>query len=107
MEAPKLPKVVFRNARNKPRQYSLGKRFYDPEKEERENRRKEIEKEVAVERGEKVDYVPGKVSFRNQRAKGDHYRKGAMASNLRLIVILAVLVILAFMAYQYLEQIGG
>ncbi|MFZ6052847.1 hypothetical protein [Halocola ammonii] len=107
MEAPKVPKVVFRNARNKPRQYKLSKRFYDPEEEERENRRREIEREVAMERGEKVNYAPGKVSFRKQRTKGDHYRKGAMASNLRLIVILAILIILAYMAYQYLEQIGG
>lgn len=107
MEAPKLPKVVFRNTRNKPRQYSFRKRFYDPEKEAKEQRKKEIEREVAMEKGEKLDYVPGRVSFRRARSKNESYRKGAMASNLRLIVILAVLIVLALMAYQYLEKLGG
>lgn len=101
MDAPKLPSI-FRNVRREPKRFGYRPKFYDPAEEEREERRKRIEEELAREQG-KAPERPLKVNFRTANRRNS-FRGAALGSSLRMIVILVILMILLFSAVRWLES---
>jgi hypothetical protein len=102
MDAPKLPSV-FRNVRREPKRFGYRPKFYDPKAEELEERKKKIEAEIARDQGQVVNNKPYSVKF--QRAhKRNSLRGMAFGSNVRLVIILAILLFLIFAAVQWLES---
>jgi len=70
--------------------------YYDPEKEERAERKREIEIELGVKREEGGNYKPTirRGSMRNYYRKNNKVRR---QSNVRLVIIFVVLVLLAYL----------
>ena len=89
----------FHLGRNKP--FRMIYRFHDPEKEAMEDRERRIKQELGME-VEKRDetYRPNiKGQFRGQRdakREGFFARKEAKKSNVRVLVIVAILVMIAY-----------
>ena len=81
----------------KPRRYHYTPRYYDPEKEALQQRIAQIEQELGVHKGEA--YVP-KIR-RGQMA--NYFKKKSQrrekASNLRLLLILAILFLLSYILF--------
>lgn len=108
MRAPYMK--FFRNVQSQPKRFKHVPRFYDEKAEQQEARRKRIEMEVALERGEEVDeYIaPRTLSFsRHKQAKSGvlkYTRSQKKAANLRLIIILIFLIGILFYALPYLEE---
>ncbi len=80
------------------KQFSYTPRYWDPEKEEREERIRQIKQEMGIE----VPNDPNRTTIRrgsfraaSQKAKV----KASRTSNIRLLVILAVLLILAYLLF--------
>ena len=100
----------FRNVQSQPKRFKHTSRFYNEKKEKQEARRKRIEMEVAMEKGEEVDeYVPRTLSFsRHKNAKSGvmkYTRSQKKAANLRLIIILMILIALFYYGIPYIENI--
>lgn len=79
------------------KQFEYKPRYWDPEKEEREERIKEIKREMGIE----VPSVPGRTTIRRGsfRQRQKQKVKATRASNIRLIVILAVLFIIFYLIF--------
>jgi hypothetical protein len=80
------------------KQFNYSPRYWDPEKEEREGRIRQIKQEMGVE----VPSDPNRStikrgSFRQVRQKAKV--KAKRSSNIRLLVILAVLLMLAYVLF--------
>ena len=80
------------------KQFNYSPRYWDPEKEEREGRIRQIKQEMGVE----VPSDPNRStikrgSFRQVRQKAKV--KANRSSNIRLVVILAVLLMLAYVLF--------
>lgn len=102
MDAPKLPSV-FRNVRREPKKFGYRPKFYDPKAEELEERKKKIEAELAREQGQAVNSKPYSVKFQRTHTRNT-LRGMAFGSNIRLIIILAILLFLIFSAVRWLES---
>jgi hypothetical protein len=72
-------------------------RYWDPEKEEREERVRQIKREMGIE----VPSIPGQTTIRRGsfRQRQKQKVKATRASNIRLLVILAVLFIIAYLIF--------
>jgi len=80
------------------KQFTYSPRYWDPEKEEREDRIRQIKAEMGIE----ISSDPNRStikrgSFRQARQKAKV--KATRTSNLRLVVILAVLLMLAYLLF--------
>lgn len=80
------------------KQFNYSPRYWDPEKEEREGRIRQIKQEMGVE----VPSDPNRStikrgSFRQVRQKAKV--KATRSSNIRLVIILAVLLMLAYVLF--------
>ena len=103
MEAPKIPSFIKNKYQFK--RFSFQPRYYDAEKEKLEIRKKGIEKELKlndealsnseVERRARMK-LSMQDSWRNRRSK--EYRK----SNIRIVVIVAILVMILYVIKQKL-----
>lgn len=101
MRAPKLPSFI-KNVKKDPRQFKLRSRHYDPKKEEMEKRKRAIESELGL--SEEGYHTPPSIKITGKKYKKQNVRGANRKSNLRLIVILAVLCGLAYWGYQYLGK---
>ncbi len=89
-----------------PRSFSYQPRYYDEEKEDRERRRKEIERELDAERAEK-GYHDAEGFRDRMRASWKHsqVRGESMRANIRLLIILVLLCMLCWIIFLYLDRI--
>lgn len=97
---------MFKQVRSQPRQFSFKPRLYDEDRERLKKRQEEIKAELALE--EKVRQNP-KMQERN--LEHDNYlrfqrTKQARQSNIRLIIILAVLLFGTYLMLQRLELLS-
>jgi hypothetical protein len=88
MEAPKL-RGMFRNVRTKPRSFVFKSRHLSDDPPQWGERKRRIESEVAMERGEKVPEQNTASSIRFR--KGGSVRNGARKANVRVVLIGVVL----------------
>lgn len=80
------------------KQFSYSPRYWDPEKEEREARVRQIKAEMGIELGSDPNRTTIKRgSFR--QAKMQAKVKASRNSNIRLVVILAALFLLAYLLF--------
>ncbi|MBN2698070.1 MAG: hypothetical protein JXR52_04540 [Bacteroidales bacterium] len=81
-----------------PKRFSYTPRYWDPEKEEREDRVRRIKQELGISTGSdsgKTTMVRG--SFRQYRKKTRV--RASRSSNIRLVIILAVLLLLSYLIF--------
>ena len=86
----------------KHRNFQFTPRYYDEDKEERDERNARIEAEVKAEQGlrEKGEYVTNlRGKFRRELDHADAQRTSA--SNIRLILIIMVLCAIAYFLFYY------
>lgn len=105
MKAPRLPSM-FKQVRSQPRQFNFKPRVYNEDRERIKKRQKEIEAELALE--EKARKNP---QTQERNREHDNYlrfqrRKQSRQSNVRLIIILAVLLLGTYMMLQRLELLS-
>ncbi|HNQ37323.1 MAG: hypothetical protein KA780_00935 [Prolixibacteraceae bacterium] len=90
----------------KPRQFDFKPRYYDPDKEEREERERRIREELGLAgtqpgKGDQEGYRPHirgqfrKAMLRNSRVSPDAVRQ----SNRRILIIIAILALLFYMVF--------
>ena len=88
---------IFRPHKSKPRQFNYIPRFYDPVKEQREQRRRELHGTSSSD--DDMPYTPGRY-IRTQREAREVAREessGAAMSRMRLLILAVVLVVVAMM----------
>lgn len=100
MKAPRLPSL-FRNVKYDHRKFSFRSPHVDKRQATIDQRLKEIEREVARERGEETDDVPRKISFGRRRR--ENRRKAGFRASLRFVIILIVLMYLLYKGIQWAE----
>ena len=88
MEAPKL-RGMFRNVRTKPRSFVFKSRHLSDDPPQWGERKRRIESEVAMERGERVP--EGNTASSIRFRKGGSVRNGARKANVRVVLIGVVL----------------
>ncbi|MGI6479458.1 MAG: hypothetical protein ACOX0M_08475 [Salinivirgaceae bacterium] len=76
----------------KPKQFKYNPRYYDPEKEEFEKRKAELRKQKGYDTGSSI-----RGAFTNRSLAR---RKAQRSSNIRLLIILAVLLIIGWWLLQ-------
>lgn len=79
------------------RTFTYRPRYYDPEKEEREERNREIMREMGISSQKEGEYKP---SIRRGSMKGyfhQHSRKARNQSNIRLVIIIIFLLIVSYL----------
>jgi len=88
MEAPKL-RGMFRNVRTKPRSFVFKSRHLSDDPPQWGERKRRIESEIAMERGQKApsQNMASSIRFR----KGGSVRNGARKANIRVVLIGVVL----------------
>jgi hypothetical protein len=80
------------------KQFNYSPRYWDPEKEEREERIRQIKQEMGVE----VPSDPNRSTIRRgsfRQVRQTAKVKANRSSNIRLVVILAVLLMLAYLLF--------
>lgn len=88
---------IFRPHKSKPRQFNYIPRFYDPVKEQREQRRRELHGTSSSD--DDVPYTPGRY-IRTQREAREVAREessGSIMARMRILILGAVLVVVAMM----------
>lgn len=103
-QPPKRYFKFFKNVKNEPRRFEYKPRTYSEENEEWEARKRRIEREVAAERGEKVDFKPGTVNFRDTWSRQKRQKSRSKSAMIRLLVILVALTTASYYALQWLEK---
>jgi len=85
---------------SKPRQFEHIPIYYDPEKEEREERVRRIKQELGMEvEEEKKTSSISRGSFRQYKTRHRTDKKASSDSNRRLLIIFAVLAFLAYLLF--------
>lgn len=92
----------------KPRQFDYKPRYYDPEKEARDQRRRELGIDPLGEADAKEDYVPGKYIKRDMYARrglgqSGGYRHKSTKIFLRLAIMLAIFILAVWWVMNYFE----
>jgi hypothetical protein len=83
---------VFKNIRTTPNQFNYRPRYYNPDKEDLQTRKRRIEHELNIETSdEDYQYKPTRIKFARSKGKVKTVRSGIKSSNIRLLVILAML----------------
>ena len=88
---------IFRPHKSKPRQFNYIPRFYDPVKEQREQRRRELHGTSSSD--DEVPYTPGRY-IRTQREAREVAREessGSIMARMRMLILGVVLVVVAMM----------
>jgi hypothetical protein len=83
-----------------PKRFSYSPLYWDPEKEEREDRVRRIRQEMGID----LPSGPGQTTIRRgsfRQASKKTRVKANRSSNIRLLVILAVLFLLAYLLFYY------
>lgn len=92
----------------KPKQFTMHTRYYDEEKERKEERRKKLEAE-ALARGEtpkREITFERRINFRQTSETDRHgYKAQLQRSNIRLLVVLVILGGLCYVGFKYLDSI--
>lgn len=86
----------------KPKQFYIPYRYYNPEEEEREERKKRIKSELGIkeERDPDKPYRPNiKGSFRRAAGNSKTSAEERSKSNTRLLVLVLVLVLIAYLFF--------
>ena len=100
MKAPRIPSP-FRNVKTTHRRFEFRSPYFDPRRQELEERKRRIEEEVARERGEPVNPTSRRISIGKRRK--DATRRQSLMAMLRTVVILIVLVYLLYKGIQWAE----
>jgi hypothetical protein len=82
----------------KPNQFSYSPRYWDPEKEEREERIRRIKQEMGID----VPRDPTKTTIKRGSFRQASQRtkvKATRSSNIRLLIILAALFLIAYLLF--------
>lgn len=92
------------------KKFQITPRFYDPDKEERDERERRIKEELGIYDEKKDDGKPFKPNVKGQfrRAQGGHSKtteKARRASNTRLIILIMILA-LVFYLFFYSDLLG-
>ena len=80
------------------KQFNYSPRYWDPEKEERDNRIRRIKNEMGIE----LPQDPNRSTIKRgsfRQAKQNAKVKASRSSNIRLLIILAVLFLLAYLIF--------
>lgn len=80
------------------KQFNYSPRYWDPEKEEREERIRQIKKEMGI----KVPFDPNRTTIKRgsfRQASQKTKVTATRSSNIRLVIILAVLLVLAYLLF--------
>lgn len=77
------------------RQFNYQPLYYDPEKEEREERNREIKRELGIQQGNPGDYRPT-IRRGSMKAYFKGNKRAERRSNLRLFLIVIFLLFLAY-----------
>lgn len=88
---------IFRPHKSKPRQFNYIPRFYDPVKEQREQRRRELHGTSSSD--DDVPYTPGRY-IRTQREAREVAREessGSIMARMRILILGVVVVVVAMM----------
>lgn len=100
MQAPKLPSM-FRNVQKEPRRFKLKTRHYNARDYELEQRKKNIEAQMRVNRA--ADEPPVKrISIVERRKERGTYRSANRASTFRMLALLGVLGLLCWRVYKWI-----
>lgn len=94
---------------NRHRRFEYVPRYYDPKKEELKRKIREAERAAKREKGEVGMDVRREISFRQSTADkwgNTEFKNQAMRSNIRLIVIFAIVLIAFYFLYQSLADVG-
>jgi len=83
---------------NKNRRFNYIPRYYDPGKEELEERIRDIEIEMGVSRKDDEVYTP-RIHRGMMTGRHSSRRKANFQSNLRLLVILAILLLISYILF--------
>jgi hypothetical protein len=102
MEAPKLPRIFFRNMRHEPKRFSYAPRHFDPKKEKWEERKEKLAKEAAYEAKLSEEQKEHRAQWRRGL-----YREGVLRSNVRLIAVLAGLLFAVWAIVKRLEILSN
>lgn len=106
MSRSRIPPVFRIFKGGEPKSFSYRPRYFDPEKEEREQRRKEIERQMEAEEREEGHHDPEgfrqrmRASWRHREVRGE-----TMRANIRLLIILVLLCLLCWIIFLYLDQV--
>lgn len=100
MDISRIPSI-FKNVKREPKRFNYSPRHFDPHAEELEKRKAKIREELGVDRRE--DSRESKIDFRSSLGRSRR-RSGAASSNMRLLLILAILLFLAFSVIKWLES---
>jgi len=92
------------------KRFNITPRFYDPEKEEREERERRIKEELGIFDEKKDDGKPYKPNVKGQfrKTQGGYSKtteKARKASNTRLIILVMILVLI-FYLFFYSDFLG-
>lgn len=97
----RVPRFFFRNVRSEPKKFKFRSPHYRPEERELEERKKRLDAEIALEKGEQVDDAPPqRVSLRSRRKRR---AKNNLWANLRVIIILVILLYLLYRGVMWVE----
>ncbi len=80
------------------KQFNYSPRYWDPEKEEREKRIRQIKQEMGI----KVPSDPNRTTIKRgsfRQASQKTKVRATRSSNIRLVIILAVLLVLAYLLF--------
>lgn len=97
---------MFKQARNQPRRFSFKPRIYDEQRERIEQRKKEIEAELKLQ--ERLEKDPQALERDSEHSDYLRFqrRRQTRQSNMRLIIILAILLLGTYMMLQRLELLS-
>ena len=100
MNISRIPSI-FKNVKREPKRFNYSPRHFDPQAEELEKRKAKIREEMGMETGEGSRDI--KIDFRSSMGRGRR-RGSAPSSSLRMLLILAILLFLAFSVIKWLER---
>ncbi len=96
---------MLRGAKRAPNKFSYKSRFYDEDKEQFERRIRNLDRDLAIQKGQKSGSPSGGISF-NRQANSKEYREDYKRSNSRSnLIIIGLVIALCAMAY-YLVKIA-
>lgn len=99
MDISRIPSI-FKNVKREPKRFNYAPRHFDPQAEELEKRKAKIRDEMGMEESGK----PGNSIHFQESWRRSRRRSGAASSNIRLLLILAILLFLVFSVVKWLER---
>jgi hypothetical protein len=106
MKAPKLP-TLFKAGRQEPKRFSYRPRIYDERRERLEKRKKEIEEELKFEQRVKENPDVQRLEYERDNYLRFERKRQSRQSNIRLVIILAVLIFGTLLLLRRIEILGA